>query len=336
METTFSMFSAPQSRTMPQSLGFGPQPKEREKLTIKYQPRTLAAMVGQGFQVDTLQRFASRPYPTAFLFAGDTGVGKTTAALALARELGCDDLYTLSHIASGDLNDERVDSELKMLRFCAPKGGWKILILDEADGMSPKARQRFLTAMEQIPPRSVIIFTTNHEKKFERRFLDRCEVVRFDSEADTHVQDAQIYLGDVWRGEGMPGDPPDVRTIEGLVDNGAISYRRVAQWVEGRRRELPDIVEVNTMAAPTMAPPVETVADPVGAPMDATAPSLQSVRSTGTDPDSLDWAEIARLSREGVSQKRLAQRFGVSHGCVFSRLKRMAASAQQNPDSPVT
>ena len=58
-------------------------------LTAKYRPRTLAGLWGQPKVVEFLRRFAAHPYPVAYLFQGETGTGKTSAALALAAELGC-------------------------------------------------------------------------------------------------------------------------------------------------------------------------------------------------------------------------------------------------------
>lgn len=60
-----------------------------------------------------------------------------------------------------------------------------------------------------------------------------------------------------------------------------------------------------------------------------TPPSPQSVKSAGIDPDTLDWPMIARRYQAGESQKRLASELGVSHGCVFSRLKKMGISRQE-------
>ena len=57
------------------------------RLTEKYRPSTLSDVVGQGFAVDTLQQFAAAPYPTACLFSGDTGLGKTTYTRALASDM---------------------------------------------------------------------------------------------------------------------------------------------------------------------------------------------------------------------------------------------------------
>ncbi len=59
-----------------------------ESLAIKYRPKNLSEVLGQSEVVRALRLFVAQPYPTSFLFHGDTGVGKTSAAVAMAYELG--------------------------------------------------------------------------------------------------------------------------------------------------------------------------------------------------------------------------------------------------------
>ncbi len=59
-------------------------------LTAKHGPRTLGTIVGQSWVVDQLRAFVAEPFPATFLFEGEMGTGKTSAALALAHELGVD------------------------------------------------------------------------------------------------------------------------------------------------------------------------------------------------------------------------------------------------------
>src|SRR5437016_587114 len=58
-------------------------------LVEKYRPRCLAELLGQPDVRSALETFVTAPYPAAMLFVGETGMGKTSAAYALAYELGC-------------------------------------------------------------------------------------------------------------------------------------------------------------------------------------------------------------------------------------------------------
>ena len=74
-------------------------------LTEKHRPRSLSELVGQDEILLQLRDYLDDPVSTAMIFSGPTGTGKTSAAKALAAELGCD-LDSLCggciELASGD------------------------------------------------------------------------------------------------------------------------------------------------------------------------------------------------------------------------------------------
>lgn len=231
-------------------LSLADAPPPPKSLTDRYRPGTLAEMVGQGPTVFRLEAFLEAPYSTAFLFEGPSGVGKTTAALAIAAELGAVEFGGLDTIKSGQQDAEAVEKALDNLRFTPMLGsGWKVVIVDEADYMSVKASQVWLSALEDLPPRSVIIFTTNRADKFQDRFLDRCERFAFSADAAAHGLDVQALVNDVWAKELGRTDAPDAGSLAGIVDdNGLISYRRVIRalepWIaEARRNPEPVALE---------------------------------------------------------------------------------------------
>jgi hypothetical protein len=59
-------------------------------ITEKYRPKNLAALRGHARIVAMLKSFTKNPCSKAFLFSGPAGTGKTSAAYAIAGELGCD------------------------------------------------------------------------------------------------------------------------------------------------------------------------------------------------------------------------------------------------------
>lgn len=252
-EKTFSMFSQPEARAMQAGFSFpAPEPTPKS-LVEKYRPATLAEIVGQSYAVDRLAAFSAAPYPTAFLFAGETGTGKTSAAVALANELGVDPNWSLHRVSSGEMDAEEVRTTLKSLRFSAPNGGWKLVVCDEADGMSPKAKQLWLSALEDLPPHTVIVFTTNHMARFDQRFIDRCELLEFDSSPSTLIADAQILFDRLWSAERLPGMAYDVRGIDDLVIAGAISFRRVVRAIERAKQGALPPRPVTVAAKPTVS-----------------------------------------------------------------------------------
>jgi MoxR-like ATPase len=211
--------------------------------TERYRPRVLADLVGQERAVARLRDFVASPYSAAFLFEGETGTGKTSAALALAAELGACEFGGLDRIAAGQCVGDTVEKALKQLRYVPMLGsGWKVLILDEADYMvweGSKSVNIFLGALEDLPPRSVVVFTTNSVQKFPQRFLDRCERIAFDCSAATHAGAEQLILR-VWEGEGRAGPAPTLNELRGVVDHHKrLSFRRLVQAVATFRKEGP-------------------------------------------------------------------------------------------------
>ncbi len=234
-EKTFSIFSHAQTRAIHQSLRTAP-PLRDEPLTERYRPVTLDELVGQGAVRLALETYAEAPYPCAFLFSGPTGVGKTSAALALAHDMNIDPMWALHKVSSGMMDAEAVEEVLKGMRYVAPGGSFKMVIVDEADLMSVKAAHLWLSILEELPRRVVVIFTTNNPEKLGQRFRDRCETLAFAANPQTLAQDAETLALRVWRGERYPGDPPPLAQAKGIVVDGAMSFRRVVQWIASLRQ----------------------------------------------------------------------------------------------------
>lgn len=210
-----------------------------EALTRAYQPRSIADILGQPAIRAALQAFVERPRPAAMLFTGDTGVGKTTAALALAAGLGCDldpsGIGGVRVIASGEQTADSVRDAICQLHYSTLRGsGWKVVIVNEADRMHPAAETIWLDALETLPPKSVIVFTTNYAEKLPPRFRDRCMALAFSADPDQLAADARRLLSRIWRdctGRDIPGALAD-RLVAGATSRDAFSYRRLLQAAE--------------------------------------------------------------------------------------------------------
>jgi DNA polymerase-3 subunit delta' len=108
--------------------------------------------------------------------------------------------------------------------------GWRLLIVNEADIMTPGAAAIWLDALEALPPRSVIVFTTNAPGRIPARLRDRCERLGFESSALLLRPALQELAARVWRQELGRDDCPPVEHFGRLADeNGNASFRRLLQ-----------------------------------------------------------------------------------------------------------
>jgi replication-associated recombination protein RarA len=205
-------------------------------LTEKYRPTSLDAIWGQDQVVKVLRKFAANPYPAAFIFEGETGTGKTSAALALAAALGCDlgqkEFGGVQTIASGEQSADAVrDAYRQMFNIPWHGSGWKVVICNEADRMARPAETIWLDVLETIPAKTVIIFTTNEADRLSQRFLDRCTRLTFESDAEKLRVSAAALAAAVWKAEtGKQPAPAQVHQIVQATEaQGQLSFRRLMQ-----------------------------------------------------------------------------------------------------------
>jgi replication-associated recombination protein RarA len=149
-----------------------------QSLADKYRPRTIADFVGLEKPKKILRKFAANPYPSAWLFVGPPGVGKTTMALALAETLSAE----LHHIPSQQCNVSAVEDVIRQCWY-VPLCGFHLVLVDEADRMSNAAQLQFLSKLDATayPPQTIFVFTCNAIEGLEPRFLSRTRQLEFSS-----------------------------------------------------------------------------------------------------------------------------------------------------------
>jgi replication-associated recombination protein RarA len=149
-------------------------------LAEKYRPRKIGDFVGLEKPKKILSKLAASPFPSAWLLVGPSGTGKTTIALALAEAIPAE----LHHITSQNCTLENVERVRRTCQYM-PLAGHKfhLILVDEADRMSPAAQVSFLSKLDatDFPPNTIFVFTCNSTDGLEKRFLSRCRVLEFSS-----------------------------------------------------------------------------------------------------------------------------------------------------------
>lgn len=151
-----------------------------QSLTEKYRPKSIAEFVGLEKPRKILSKLAANPFPSAWLFVGPSGTGKTTMGLALAAEIRAE----LHHIPSQDCNLENIERVRKTCQYVPMAGcSMHLILVDEADRMTPAAQISLLSKLDatNFPPNTIFVFTCNQTDGLEPRFLSRCHVVEFSS-----------------------------------------------------------------------------------------------------------------------------------------------------------
>jgi replication-associated recombination protein RarA len=177
-----------------------------QSLAEKYRPRTIAEFIGLEKPKEILTKFAAKPYPSAWLFVGPPGVGKTSMALALASQIGAE----LHHLPSGKCNAQSIEETIRLCHYMPMTlGGSHLVLVDEADGMTNPAQLALLSKLDAtaFPPNTVFIFTCNGTVGLEPRFLSRCRTVEFSSYG--MASDIAALMGRVWHSEGGNGNSLD-------------------------------------------------------------------------------------------------------------------------------
>ena len=135
------------------------------------------------------------------MLEGPSGIGKTSAALAVAKALASG--MDIAQVNGQDIGAADVRRLFEGLHHSAWKpGGWKIVIVDEADRISHQGQQLWLSYLEALPPHAIVIFTSNEKGDFEPRFLSRVKVLHFTGQG---MADAGAKrLETVAKAEGFP------------------------------------------------------------------------------------------------------------------------------------
>lgn len=144
--------------------------------TELYRPNTIEEYVfkdeAQKRQVKSWVKERSIPH---LLFSGAAGIGKTTLAKVLLHELGIEEYDVLEINASRENNVETVRDKIINFVQMIPFGPFKVVLLDEADYMTPNAQAILRGVMETYSSTSRFILTCNYPNKIIPALHSRCQ-----------------------------------------------------------------------------------------------------------------------------------------------------------------
>jgi len=151
--------------------------------TEKYRPKSLDEMIGQSHITKRLDAFVKSKNLPHCLFSGPAGVGKTTAALCIAKQLF--GKTWKSNFLELNASDERgidvIRNKVKDFARTIPMGEnrFKIIYLDEADSLTSDAQQALRRMMESYSNTCRFILACNWSSKIIPPIQSRTAIFRF-------------------------------------------------------------------------------------------------------------------------------------------------------------
>ncbi|MBS7638715.1 replication factor C small subunit, partial [Candidatus Bathyarchaeota archaeon] len=171
----------------------------------KYRPQSLDEMVNQSEIVSRLKRFVEERNLPHLLFVGPAGVGKTTAILALARDLYGPTYrnFILELNASDERGIDTIREKVKLFARTAPISGevsFKILIMDEADSLTAPAQHALRRIMEIYTRTCRFCLIGNYSESIIEPIQSRCSIFRFNPLSE---EDMRRWLRSIASKEGV-------------------------------------------------------------------------------------------------------------------------------------
>lgn len=184
----------------------------------KYRPTTLSEIVGNIYEIDKLKRFLKSSHIPNIIIEGEPGTGKTSAIFAFIKEyLGKKNYenYCIELNASDDRGIDIVRSKIKtfsqkinnLFEDKEAQKIYKIVILDEADNMTPSAQLALRRIMEIHEDNTRFVFTCNNIENIIDSLQSRCNILHFGNIKKEDIINRLKYIS----------DNEDIKiTIEGL------------------------------------------------------------------------------------------------------------------------
>ena len=147
-----------------------------QSLAVKYRPRTFEDVCGQSITVKILKKaIEQKNFKHAYLFAGDSGCGKTTLARCFANAInqGIGNPIEIDAASNNGVDNVRTIVELANQRSLDSE--YKIYIIDECHAITSDGWKAFLKGIEEPPEYTIFIFCTTDPIKVPTTILNRVQ-----------------------------------------------------------------------------------------------------------------------------------------------------------------
>jgi replication factor C small subunit len=163
--------------------------------TEKYRPKNLSELI----LPDRVMSKFKDGITQNMLLAGSPGTGKTSTAKAIVNQFGLPYIYiNASTDTSVEVIRTRITDFCSTMSILDDQGKFKVVILDEVDGVSDQFFKALRATMEQFASNSRFIATCNYVNKIPDPILSRFEVINFDFDKSEEVELTKKYIKRVY------------------------------------------------------------------------------------------------------------------------------------------
>ena len=190
----------------------------------KYRPQTLEEYVGNETIKNKIADYLKQGSIQNLLFHGVAGTGKTTLAKLIAKNLNCDLLYI-------NASDERGIDTIrdKIIPFASSMSfnDVKIVILDEADYITPQAQATLRNTIEACSTTTRFIFTCNYLERIISPLQSRCQTFEI---TPPSKQEVNNKCKSILSTEDISYENNDVLTV---IDTHYPDIRKIINTLQG-------------------------------------------------------------------------------------------------------
>jgi len=211
----------------------------------KYRPQTISDCILPDTLKQTFQKIVNGGELPNMLFTGTAGLGKTTVAKALCKELNLDWII-INGSEEGNIDTLRT----KIKQFASTvslQGGYKVVILDEADYLNAQSTQPALRGfIEEFANNCRFILTCNFKNRIIEPLHSRCGVYEFNTTKKEMAQLAAQFMKRMQFILEEEGVSYHQMTIADMIMKYAPDWRRIIN--ECQRQSLGGVLDVTTNA----------------------------------------------------------------------------------------